>query len=263
MSEPLQSTPNPLRGRDDGAGPGAGLSAPFVKRGNVTGAAVSAFTASNAETLLSATDPVAQTLEEAQFDLGEGPRWDAVRTRLPVLIPDVRENAFLQWPAFGEVLARLEVGALFVFPLTVGAIDLGVVELHRTSPGSLSGSERLAVEVLAGETAWALLRWTLQDAQPGAPAIFPSVGDSNTGTGATPGTASAPAGLPNSRREIHQATGMVLAQADVSAAQALLLLRGHAFSHQQTLHQTALQVIRRELNFTPPDGTSPERPGLA
>ncbi|WP_246018501.1 GAF and ANTAR domain-containing protein [Arthrobacter crusticola] len=222
----------------------------------MTGAAVSAFTATAAETLLSATDVVARTLEEAQFDLGEGPRWDAVRTRLPVLIPDLSGKAHLVWPAFAEVLADLEVAALFVFPLTVGAIDLGVVELYRTTPGSLSGSERLAVEVLTGETAWALLRWTLGEAQPGGPAIVPS------GINAATGAAARSVALPNSRREIHQATGMVLAQANVSAAQALLLLRGHAFSHQLTLHETALQVIRRDLVFTPPSGTSPNGPGL-
>ncbi|MHA7263784.1 GAF and ANTAR domain-containing protein [Arthrobacter sp. TMN-37] len=257
MSEPLPPASGPLRGRDDGAGPGAGLSAPFLKCANVTGAAVSAFTATDAETLLSASDPVARTLEEAQFDLGEGPRWDAVRTRLPVLLPDLKQSAHLVWPAFGEVLAGLDVAALFVFPLTVGAIDLGVVELYRTGPGSLSGSERLAVDVLAGETAWALLRWTLHEAHPDAPAIPPS------GGGFTTGTSSRPAGLPNSRREIHQATGMVLAQANVSAAQALVLLRGHAFSHQQTLQETALQVIRRDLDFIPTDSAPPEGLGLA
>jgi hypothetical protein len=255
MSEPLLSAPGSDGRSGDDAETGTGLSAPFVKCGNVTGAAVSIFSATTAETLLSSTDSVARALEEAQFDLGEGPRWDAVQNRRPVLVPDLGESAFLRWPALAETLTGLRVSALFVFPLTVGAIDLGVVELYRTAPGSLSGSERLAVEVLAGETAWTLLRWTVGGAGHIGSALPPSPVHS------TAGTASRPAGPLSSRHEIHQATGMVLAQAGVSAAQALLLLRGYAYSHQQTLQETALRVIRRELDFTPPSGASPVEPG--
>jgi hypothetical protein len=250
MSEPLPPIPGPAVRQDDLADAGPGLSAPFLRCGGVTGAAVSVFSAATAETLLSSTDSVARALEEAQFDLGEGPRWDAARTRLPVLVPELRESAFLRWPALAGVLAGLEVSALFVFPLTVGALDLGVVELYRDAPGALSGSELLDVEVLAGETAWALLRWTLEDSRPagaGRSSIVDSAGPRFRSTRP-----------PTSRHEVHQATGMVLAQAGVSAAQALLLMRGYAFSRQQTLHETALRVIRRELDFSPSGTASPE-----
>jgi hypothetical protein len=59
-----------------------------------------------------------------------------------------------------------------------------------------------------------------------------------------------------SRREIHQATGMVLAQSGASAADSLLLLRAHAFAHDLTLRETADAVLEGRLSFAPQE----ERP---
>jgi hypothetical protein len=57
-----------------------------------------------------------------------------------------------------------------------------------------------------------------------------------------------------SRREVHQATGMVLAQTGRSATDALLLMRAHAFSQGRTVRDVALDVVSRRLDFTPPHG---------
>ena len=52
------------------------------------------------------------------------------------------------------------------------------------------------------------------------------------------------------RAEVHQATGMVVAQLGVPEADALALLRAHAFSHDQSVADTAHAVIDRQLTFS-------------
>lgn len=206
--------------------------APFLEALPVTGAAVSVFGGSMQETTLAVTDALSAKLDQLQFDLGEGPRWEALISRRPVAVPRVAGTAHPGWPVFAEALAETEVQALFVYPLTLGAIDIGVVELYSTEPGGFSHSEHSAALSLAEKTAWSLLGRILT-------------------LGADSHAELAQETSPLSRREIHQATGMVLAQAGVSATDALLLLRGHAFSHGQPLHQTASDVVARKLDLTP------------
>ena len=52
------------------------------------------------------------------------------------------------------------------------------------------------------------------------------------------------------RAEIHQVTGMVLAQLGVSAEEALARLRGYAFVQQRLLIDVARDVLARRLTFT-------------
>jgi AmiR/NasT family two-component response regulator len=54
---------------------------------------------------------------------------------------------------------------------------------------------------------------------------------------------------PELRREVHQATGMVLVQLDTNATYAFFRLRAHAYSSGQTLQDVAHQVVTRRLDF--------------
>lgn len=210
------------------------LCAPYLVNLPVTGVAVSMFGGTAAETLIAASDEVAAHLDELQFKLGEGPRWRALQTRLPVLLGDVQRAVDGEWPMFHKAIEGSAAAAIFVFPLTVGAVDLGVVELYHAEPGALSRSDQAKAAVLAGQTSWYLLRKILNVNAPDTdPALEPGL---------------------MSRREIHQATGMVLAQSGATAAEALLLLRAHAFAHDLTLQDTAAAVLDGRLKFDPQDG---------
>ncbi|WP_298252143.1 GAF domain-containing protein [uncultured Arthrobacter sp.] len=206
------------------------LCASFIEALPVSGVALSAFSGSDRETTLCASDALAARLDELQFDLGEGPRWEAASTRSPVLLPYARSMTHDRWPVFGMALSGTDVQALFVFPLLVGAMDIGVVELYSTTPGELTESDRATARSLADRAAWRLLRQIL----------VPESGDDPQ------------AGLAPSRREIHQATGMVLAQTGGTAAEALLLLRAHAFANGRSVRETSEDVLGRRLDFTPP-----------
>ncbi|GAA2143591.1 GAF domain-containing protein [Arthrobacter humicola] len=213
----------------------AGLCAGFLESLPISGAAISVFSGLAPETMVCASDAVSARIDELQYDLGEGPRWEALKTRSPVLLPDVRNGSHAAWPVFAKSLLELDVSALFVFPLALGALDVGVAELYSSVSGPLSRAEHSKALQLADVVTWQLLRQLL---------TLP------TGDGTDP----PPDGSPLSRREIHQATGMVLAQAGTSARDALLLMRAHAFAHGRTVREVARDVVSRSLDFTPGGG---------
>ncbi len=205
----------------------AGLCKGFVESLAISGAAISVFSGLSPATMVCASDAVAARIDELQFDLGEGPRWEALQTRRPVLLPDVRRGPHAAWPVFAGFLLELEVSALFVFPLVLGALDIGVAELYRSESGPLSQTEQSTALQLADEATWLLLRQLL---------------DLNPGDGTD-----APAdNSPLTRRQIHQATGMVLAQAGTSARDALLLMRAYAFAQGRTVREVARDVGQQE-----------------
>ena len=48
---------------------------------------------------------------------------------------------------------------------------------------------------------------------------------------------------------VHQASGMVAAQLDVSVGQALIRLRGYAFGNARPLREVAEDIVARRLRF--------------
>ncbi len=58
-----------------------------------------------------------------------------------------------------------------------------------------------------------------------------------------------PSDLPLERREVYQATGMVIAQLDLSPDAALATLRAHAFVHDRPIDAVARDVVARTLRF--------------
>lgn len=212
---------------------GADACSTFLQNLPISGVAISVFTGHASELSIGASDGLSARLDELQIDLGEGPRWEAMRSRTPVLIPNVKSADHPAWPVFAKSLLELDVSALFVFPLMLGAVDLGVVELYNSDPGPLSAGDNSTALRLADSLAWKLLKHVL-------------AADSLDHLAAVPEESFFP------RREIHQATGMVLAQTGATATDALLLLRAHAFAQGISVHETARAVVTKKLDFTTP-----------
>jgi AmiR/NasT family two-component response regulator len=55
------------------------------------------------------------------------------------------------------------------------------------------------------------------------------------------------------RDRVNQACGMVVAQLGIAPADALAVLRAHAYAHDTSLAAIAHQVLSRELDFSAPD----------
>lgn len=186
--------------------------------------------------VLAATDERARQLEELQFELGEGPCVEASGGGRPVLVADVTVAGSPRWPRFGVAVLDAGVHAVFAFPLRVGAIRVGVLDLYRDTPGTLSGPD--LVEALAFADAATVVVLYLQDhaMHNGEPAAL--------------------IGPIDSRSAVHQATGMITIQLGISLAEALLRLRAHAYASGRTVSAIAADVVDRRLRFddSRPDG---------
>jgi hypothetical protein len=198
---------------------------------DVDGAAISLLTGSVARQTLATTDATAELLEDLQFTLSEGACMEAARTGSPVLVPDLRQGVEVaRWPMFAAaVLERSPVRAVFAIPLQWGAVNLGVLDLYRREPGPLD-DDQLRDAISTAETA-ALMMLGLR---------------TDPGHGGAGWLDHAVA----YRAEVHQATGMVSIQLNVSAEEALARLRAHAFVHDRLLIDVARDVVNRRLAFT-------------
>lgn len=120
---------------------------------DIDGAATSLSTASASRDTLYASDATADLLDELQFTLGEGACMEAAVTGRPVLVPDMGDTTDTgRWPVFAAAtVGRAGVGAIFALPLQWGTVEIGVLDLYRRSPGSLSSvGDTAAVMIMAG-----------------------------------------------------------------------------------------------------------------
>jgi GAF domain-containing protein len=198
---------------------------------DVDGAAISLLTGSVARQTLAATDAIAELLEDLQFTLSEGACMEAARTGSPVLVPDLRHGSEVaRWPVFAAaVMERSPVQALFALPLQWGAVNLGVLDLYRREPGSLTDNQLRDAISTADTAALMMLGLRTEPDHGGAGWLDHAVAH---------------------RAEVHQATGMVSVQLDISAADALSRMRAHAFVHDRLLIDVARDVVARRLAFT-------------
>lgn len=201
----------------------------------VTGVAVSTLSGPIHTDTVCATDDTAFGLEELQFDLGEGPGWEAFASRRPVSVPDLWLPEQPRWPLFAEAVRKTRARAFFAYPLSVGATAVGVMDLYRSTPGPLDRPTEHDARVLAGMLAAELLNRVL------------SAEDVDLMGGANAGRPSPWRDHPQDRRAIHQATGMVMAQLDLPVGAAFARLRGHAFADGVTVAEIADAVVARTL----------------
>ncbi|MEV6410828.1 GAF domain-containing protein [Kribbella sp. NPDC051718] len=198
----------------------------------ISGAGLAFMTPAGHEGTITATDGAAAVLEDLQQVLGEGPCVDAYRDGRPVLQPDLASTGTSRWPGFTEGALQAGIAAVFAFPLQVGAIRLGVLDLYRDTPGVLDLSQLTEAAVFTEAAMTVLLH--LQGKTPPGQLLHPRLAE-----------------VAQSRREIHQATGMITVQAAVSLADALLLLQAHAFGSERPLLEVAKDVVARRLWFGP------------
>jgi hypothetical protein len=185
---------------------------------------------------LCTANEMSDVVEQLQFALGEGPCMDAYRQDWPVLEPDLAQPSTLRWLAFAPPAIEAGVRAVFGFPLQVGSVRLGALNLCRDRPGPLSDDQHADALVMAGIAAQAVL--VLQS---GASAEELA---SELGAGA------------DFHYVVHQASGMVAAQLEVSVGQALVRLRAYSFGNDRHLAEVANDVVARKLRF---DAASGER----
>ncbi|MEY9874446.1 hypothetical protein ABH931_003946 [Streptacidiphilus sp. MAP12-33] len=200
----------------------------------VGGAGLSAMSPTVASYPLCSTDDISEQLEELQLTLGEGPCMDAFTRQTSVSTADLRGGrAQVRWPVFASAAAEAGAGAVYSFPLQLGAIRPGVLDLYAPTPLDLSPDE-LADAMGFADSATQVLLGTLTARREGL-----TIGDGD-----------APDGY---RAQIDQASGMLTAQLGVGIEQAFLRLRAYAYAHGERLSAVAAAVVDRRLRFPPDD----------
>lgn len=201
----------------------------------LSGAGIGMVTESGNHGVVCATDEVSARIEDLQLTLGEGPCVDAVVTRAPVLVGDLSDASGIavdRWPAFLEGARSAGVRAVFAFPLRIGAITVGALDLYSASPRELDDNQLSAALMAADVAAMALLHLDTDLA-----AGFADNFDTRS----------------SYQLQVHQATGMVQVQLGVTTEEAVLMLRARAFSEGRPLTEIASDVVERRLRFSKED----------
>jgi hypothetical protein len=175
------------------------------------------------------TNKVSALIEQLQYGLGEGPCVDAYHQDRPVLEPDLVDPSTPRWVAFSGPAIEAGVRAVFGFPLQVGAVRLGALNLYCDRPGPLTDEQHADALVMADVAAQAVL--VLQaNAPPGRLAAELEAGA-------------------DFQYVVHQASGMVAVQLEISVGQALIRLRAYAFGNDRPVVEVAQDVVARVLRF--------------
>jgi hypothetical protein len=201
----------------------------------VTGAGISVVTTAGNRGVVCATDHVSARIEDLQFTLGEGPCVDAVDMGAPVLVPDLAKPEDLsvdRWPAFMKAATAAGVRAVFAFPLRIGAINVGALDLYRAGAGEMAADQLHAALMAADTAAVALEHLDTQFDD-----TFADDVEART----------------SYQLQVHQATGIVQVQLGIATEEAFLMLRARAFALGRPLVDVATDVIERRLRFSVED----------
>lgn len=191
------------------------------------GGAISMGFAAAERVTLSATNEAARRIEELQDVLREGPSLDAFRTGEAVggLVPAEQAG---RWPMLSESLRSMaEHLVLHSYPMRPDATVLGVLTVHQNHDRGI-GLPRREAQFLADAVGVAMLGELDTDA-----ILEARYGDHTW----------------HEQDAIAAATGMVIAQLRISPADALAVLRAHAYAHDTTLVRVSEQVLARRMDF--------------
>lgn len=215
------SLPEPERSGED-------LCREFLEHRPITGASLSVITWPGHHSTVFANDPTAERIDTFQHDLGEGPRWKAWHTDQPVNVPNTSWHELAEFPIFGAAVQEIAVGSLFAFPMLLENATLGVVDLYHANAGALGTENMVKARNLANDVAESAIRLAVWSARhPISPV----------------------AKAPELRREVHQATGMIITQLGVGAQEAFARLRGLALVRGDDVEDIAHKVITHQLDF--------------
>lgn len=166
------------------------------------------------------SDAVSGLIEELQFTLGEGPCLDAHRSGRPVSEPDLASPVQRRWLAFSPMAVDAGVRAIFGFPLHVGEVRVGSLDLYRDRSGPLSVHERREAEAVAEVAAGAVLAGAGRELD-----------------------------ATDLRLVVHQAAGMVSVQLGIQVSEAVDRLRARAFTEARSVTDVAADVVARRVRF--------------
>lgn len=177
---------------------------------------------------IAATDDLGAFLDDQQFALGDGPTFEAQCSPVPIILEDAHaRRATARWPVFAKLAEKHAMAAVFAFPLRIGDAYLGVLTVYRARAGQPSAGQYADGLILSSLATAELVRQEAGVGTKGGPGIFePGLYDQSP---------------------LQVAAGMVAESLNISIVAALVRIRARAFTDDQPVSQTAVQIVERKL----------------
>lgn len=188
---------------------------------DVTDTTISFIGTSDQVTLCASSDN-AQSLDEWEFTLQEGPSIDAAATTT-TRGSDTAPTESNPWPRLTAKAHAIGYQSIAAVPIRAQGTVFATLNLHdreRITPETLADAQHIADELAS------LVVGSLSEHPP-------------------------PTDQTGHHDEFHQATGMVMNQMGIDAGAAAGVLRAHAGSHDRLLTDIAARVVARTLKFQP------------
>lgn len=169
----------------------------------------------------SATDEVARLIDELEWETGEGPCLDSIRSQRFESDPDIARGA--AWPRLAEqVLARTPVRGMVGYRIMVGQRKAGALNLFSDTPGALTAEAANMGAILASFASVAL---AAADARENANGLREALA---------------------SNREIGQAVGILMATHALTDRQAFDMLRTVSSQLNVRLAEVARRLVAEQ-----------------
>ncbi len=193
------------------------------------GAGIGLFAAPDIVSSLCASSPQVRTLFELESTIGEGPHHSVRTSGAAINEPALADTGWRRWPTFAPLACSQGAGALFGFPLRLGAIELGSLIFTRDTPGDMTMDQSSDGHLVAS-----VLSRSILATQAGA--SQDELADDLRDRGSFDVL-------------VHQAAGMVCEQGSLSIGDALLLLRAHAYSRGRNASDVARDIVNHHLVY--------------
>jgi len=204
-----------------------GFMAAVAETLGASGAALTLFGPDGTETPAAASDQATRTAQYLEYTLGQGPAHAAVQLRRPVTAAGGQMQE--AWPIYGPAVVQLGISAVAAVP--VETISATLAALTVFDPPMTPGPDLDSYRVVA-DTLVAMLAVDLGSADTEELLGWPPMLN-RSGQWAV----------------VNQAAGMVSVQCDCAAADALALIRAHAFAEDRPIEQVAADIVDRTLRL--------------
>lgn len=177
---------------------------------------------------MASTSEESQLVEVLQLEAGAGPCVDCYRTGTVVAIDDIAADG-AKWPLFQSAALSQGFRSLHAVPMRLRSRTIGALNLFGREPGPL-GAENAAIAQAFADVATITL---LQELAAKESALINKQLQRAL----------------NSRILIEQAKGVIAQTSNVDMNAAFALLRSYARAHNQTIYETADDVINRRITI--------------
>ena len=202
---------------------------------HLKGAAVTLKLTDGSEAVAAAFDATSRRLAELEFSVGEGPSHGAFVQGRPVIVSELSGLQGGRWPGYTPAAQAEGLGAVFAFPLQLGASRFGVLSLFADETRRLDRDE-MAKCLAMSELATEMLLASSVSTPDGE--IDPDLKSALS-----------------FRSEIYQAQGMVMAALKIALPEALARIRAHAFAAERHLVDVSVDILEGRLHLTQDDPT--------